>query len=90
MATANQQLTGIPSKFERVGDMTGGFQPSELILVAARSAMGNGRTGTVELALVEKCARFAALENICHYKFQPILSLVYLRAVVLYGKYESN
>jgi len=33
-------ITGVPSGFSRLDDMTGGFQPSDLIILAARPSMG--------------------------------------------------
>ena len=33
-------ITGVPSGFNRLDDMTGGWQPSDLIIVAARPSMG--------------------------------------------------
>ena len=33
-------ITGVPSGFKRVDQMTGGWQPSDLIIIAARPSMG--------------------------------------------------
>jgi replicative DNA helicase len=33
-------ITGVPSGFTRLDDMTGGWQPSDLIIIAARPSMG--------------------------------------------------
>ena len=33
-------ITGVPSGFKRLDDMTGGWQPSDLIIIAARPSMG--------------------------------------------------
>lgn len=40
VAKSDSKLTGIPSGFERLDNITAGFQKSELILVAARPSMG--------------------------------------------------
>ncbi|MGI9174983.1 MAG: replicative DNA helicase [Rhodothermales bacterium] len=47
-------ITGVPSGFNRLDDMTGGWQPSDLIIVAARPSMG-------KTAFSLACARNAAL-----------------------------
>lgn len=46
-------ITGIPSGLRQLDNITGGFQPGTLILVAAKSAMGKSSFGT---KLVRKCA----------------------------------
>ena len=47
-------ITGVPTGFTRLDDMTGGWQPSDLIIVAARPSMG-------KTALTLAMARNAAL-----------------------------
>lgn len=47
-------ITGVPSGFTRLDDMTGGWQPSDLIIIAARPSMG-------KTALSLAIARNAAL-----------------------------
>ncbi len=49
-------LTGVPSGFTRLDDMTGGFQPGNLIVIAARPSMGKS-------ALVANIAENAALDH---------------------------
>lgn len=49
-------LTGVPSGFKDVDDLTGGFQPGNLIIVAARPSMGKS-------TLVCNIAENAALEG---------------------------
>ena len=53
---AHSPLTGTPSGFKDLDDMTGGFQPGNLIIVAARPSMGKS-------ALVANIAENAALAN---------------------------
>jgi replicative DNA helicase len=40
LASGEYEMTGTPSGFRRLDDMTGGFQPGNLIVIAARPAMG--------------------------------------------------
>lgn len=40
LASGETQMTGTPSGFRKLDDMTGGFQPGNLIVIAARPAMG--------------------------------------------------
>jgi replicative DNA helicase len=47
-------ITGVPSGFTRLDDMTGGWQQSDLIIIAARPSMG-------KTALTLACGRNAAL-----------------------------
>ena len=47
-------ITGVPSGFNRLDDMTGGWQKSDLVIVAARPSMG-------KTAFALACARNAAL-----------------------------
>ena len=49
-------LTGVPSGFKDLDTMTLGFQPSDLIIIAARPSMG-------KTAFVLNCAQFAAVES---------------------------
>lgn len=49
-------LTGTPSGFTEIDDLTGGFQPGNLIVIAARPAMGKS-------ALVTNVAENAAVEH---------------------------
>ena len=37
---AGQSITGVPSGFADLDDRTAGFQPSDLVIVAARPSMG--------------------------------------------------
>ena len=54
--TANSQLTGTPSGFRDLDALTGGFQPGNLIILAARPSMGKS-------ALVANFAENAALDG---------------------------
>ncbi|HEX8151794.1 MAG TPA: replicative DNA helicase, partial [Thermoanaerobaculia bacterium] len=40
MANAGKLVTGIPTGYDRFNEMTSGFQPSDLIIIAARPSMG--------------------------------------------------
>jgi len=40
LASGDTQMTGTPSGFRRLDELTGGFQPGNLIVLAARPAMG--------------------------------------------------
>ena len=40
LASGDSAMTGTPSGFKRLDDITGGFQPGNLIILAARPAMG--------------------------------------------------
>jgi replicative DNA helicase len=60
LSTGEIELTGTPSGFRDVDTITGGFQPGNLIIVAARPAMGKS-------ALVANIA-----ENVAVKKQQPV------------------
>jgi replicative DNA helicase len=60
LSTGETELTGTPSGFRDVDAITGGFQPGNLIIVAARPAMGKS-------ALVANIA-----ENVAVKKQQPV------------------
>lgn len=49
-------ITGVPSGFTDLDEMTSGFQPSDLVIVAARPSMG-------KTALVLNMAQYAAIEH---------------------------
>ena len=53
---AGASVTGVPSGFKDLDEITAGFQPSDLIIVAARPAMG-------KTAFVLGCAQNAAREH---------------------------
>ena len=40
VSKSDTHITGVPSGFEKLDDMTAGFQPSDLVLIAARPSMG--------------------------------------------------
>ncbi len=56
LSVAKSPLTGTPAGFKDLDDRTGGFQPGNLIVIAARPAMGKS-------ALVANVAENAALEG---------------------------
>ena len=45
LSTGELEMTGTPSGFRDIDAITGGFQPGNLIIVAARPAMGKSRAG---------------------------------------------
>ncbi|MGM0453527.1 MAG: replicative DNA helicase [Thermodesulfobacteriota bacterium] len=49
-------MSGVPSGFKKLDEMTSGFQPSDLIILAARPGMG-------KTALALNLARYAAVEG---------------------------
>ena len=52
--TAKKAITGVPSGFSQFDEMTAGFQPNDLVIVAARPSMG-------KTAFVMNCVGFAAV-----------------------------
>jgi replicative DNA helicase len=56
LSIAKTPLTGTPSGFKDIDDITGGFQPGNLIVIAARPSMGKS-------ALVANIAENAALQG---------------------------
>ncbi len=65
-ASERGELTGLPSGFFELDDMTGGFNPGEMTIIAARPSMG--KTAFV-LNLMER----AALHRPAHYKHDPVV-----------------
>ena len=51
-----EAITGVPSGFTDLDDLTSGFQPSDLVIVAARPSMG-------KTAFVLNIAQYAAIEK---------------------------
>jgi replicative DNA helicase len=53
---AGKQMSGVPSGFDKLDEMTNGFQPTELVIIAARPSMG-------KTAFVLNIATHAATEG---------------------------
>src|SRR5207237_9616721 len=51
-----QTITGVPSGFNDLDELTSGFQPADLVIVAARPSMG-------KTAFVLNVAQYAAIED---------------------------
>ncbi|MCR5774508.1 MAG: replicative DNA helicase [Lachnospiraceae bacterium] len=62
VAKAESKITGIPSGFDDLDDMTAGFQKSDLVLIAARPSMG-------KTALVLNIAQYACFRKNYHCLF---------------------
>ncbi|HBB59749.1 MAG: replicative DNA helicase [Lachnospiraceae bacterium] len=62
VAKADSKITGIPSGFDDLDEMTAGFQKTDLILVAARPSMG-------KTALVLNIAQYACFKKDYHCLF---------------------
>ena len=45
LAEDQTALTGMPSGFTELDELTGGFQPGNLVVIAARPSMGKSRAG---------------------------------------------
>src|SRR5437764_5486224 len=56
LSTEHTSLTGTPSGFKDLDELTGGFQPGNLVVIAARPSMGKS-------ALVTNIAEHAALDH---------------------------
>ena len=56
LGTGKATITGVPSGFKDLDDLTTGFQPSDLVIIAARPSMG-------KTAFVLNVAQNAALDN---------------------------
>ncbi len=46
LSTEGKSMTGTPSGFHELDEMTGGFQPGNMIIVAARPSMGKCQSGS--------------------------------------------
>lgn len=65
LATEGREITGTPSGFAEIDDLTAGFQPSNLIVLAARPSMGKSALGAqwcYNAAAVGKPAVLVTLE----------------------------
>ncbi|GAC1516766.1 MAG: replicative DNA helicase [Gemmatimonadaceae bacterium] len=56
LQTKGQSITGVPTGFKDLDELTSGFQPSDLVIIAARPSMG-------KTAFVLNIAQHAAIEN---------------------------
>ena len=71
-------LTGVPSGFNKLDELTSGWQPSDLVILAARPAMG-------KTAFVISCARNAAV----HFKKGVAIFSLEMSAVQLVNRIIS-
>jgi replicative DNA helicase len=74
----NEAMTGVATGFRELDDVTNGFQPSDLILIAARPSMGKTALG-LNIAqnaaiLYKKTVAFFSLEMSCEQLVMRILS----------------
>ena len=70
---AGESVTGVPSGFRDLDEMTAGFQPSDLIIVAARPSMGKCLAHDAELVLAD--GRIATIAEIYHAREASLLTL---------------
>ncbi|HEY9605665.1 MAG TPA: replicative DNA helicase [Allocoleopsis sp.] len=73
--TRNQDvaLPGIPTEFYDLDAMTGGFQPSDLIVIAGRPSMGKCLVSDTEILLSD--GSLATIEDIYHRRQAELLTL---------------
>lgn len=71
--TNRDQLAGAPSGFYDLDAMTSGFQPSDLIILAARPSMGKCLSFDSEIVLAD--GRVSTIEEICKSKSAKLLTL---------------
>lgn len=74
----NEAMTGVPTGFRELDELTNGFQPSDLILIAARPSMGKTALG-LNIAqnaaiLHKKTVAFFSLEMSCDQLVMRIIS----------------
>ncbi|OQY58155.1 MAG: replicative DNA helicase [Desulfobacteraceae bacterium 4572_88] len=70
----NQALvTGIPTGYSRLDEMTAGLQPSDLIILAARPSMGKCCEASTELLLSD--GSISTIEEIFHRQHAELLTL---------------
>lgn len=75
---SNETMTGVPTGFQELDDITNGFQPSDLILIAARPSMGKTAFGLniAQNAAIrhKKTVAFFSLEMSCEQLILRIIS----------------
>jgi replicative DNA helicase len=100
LSTGETELTGTPSGFRDIDSITGGFQPGNLIIVAARPAMGKclGRTSLVycpdtgrRRTVEELCESFERNEDVWVASLAPDLKMgkAKAQAVVRNGRRKT-
>jgi replicative DNA helicase len=66
-------ITGVPSGFNDLDELTSGFQPSDLVILAARPSMGKCLAAGAEIVLDD--GRVETIESICRNRRGRLLTL---------------
>src|SRR5207245_3694677 len=68
-----QAVTGVPSGFHDLDNLTAGFQPSDLVIVAGRPSMGKCLTADAEIVLSDGSVR--SIEEVVQARTGRLLTL---------------
>ena len=74
--TSNQKVSGITSGLTELDNMTSGFQPSDMIVLAARPAMGKSALMTTMIKACAKSGKPCAVFSLEMSKFQLICRML--------------